>query len=41
MSDITATSSTNRIYQSVDGGEMKLFMTLRYKKVTPARKPGR
>ena len=41
VTDITPTSSTDRYHQSVDGGEMKLLMTLRRKKVTPARKPGR
>ena len=41
VTDITPTSSTDRYYQAVDGGEMKLLMTLRRKKVTPARKPGR
>lgn len=33
VTDITPTSSTNRIYQSVDGGEMKLLMTLVHRKL--------
>lgn len=40
VSDITPTSSTDRYYQSVDGGEMKLLMTLVHRKLgRPRRQP--